>query len=88
VRVDYRWADARTELDRMRTIDPNDALALPDCEAYFASVVGRLDEAIRIQRQIVHRDPLNSSAIGTLAAYLFQSDRFEASLALFHQGWN
>ena len=85
VRVDYQWADARAELDRMRTIDPKDAVLLPDCEASFASVIGKLDEAIRIQRQIVDRDPLNSSAIGTLASYLLEADRFEESLALFHQ---
>ena len=85
VRVDHQWADARAELDRMRTIDMNDALLLPDCEAYFASVTGNLDEAIKIQRQIVHRDPLNSAAIGTLAFYLLESDRFEESLALFRR---
>lgn len=85
VRVDYQWADARAELDRMRTIDMNDAVLLPDCEAYFASVTGNLDEAIKIQRQIIDRDPLNSSAIGTLAFYLLESDRFEESVALFRQ---
>ncbi|WP_280151483.1 protein kinase [Piscinibacter sp. XHJ-5] len=82
VRVDYRWGDARAELDRMRAIDLRDMLHLPECEATFAGVTGRLDEAIRIQRQIVERDPLNASAIGTLASYLLQGDRFEESLAL------
>lgn len=83
VRVEYQWAEARAELDRMRTIDIKDALLLPECEAYFASVTGNLNEAIKIQKQIVDRDPLNSSAIGTLAFYLLQSDRFEESLALY-----
>jgi TolB-like protein len=85
VRVDYQWADARAELDRMRAIDPNDAVHLPECEAYFARVMGNLNEAIRIQKRIVDRDPLNASALGTLAAYLFESDRFEESVALFRQ---
>lgn len=85
VGVDHRWDDARAELDRMRAIDPGDALLLPDCEAYFASVIGKLDEAIRIQRQIVDRDPLNSAAIGALAIYLLHGDRFEESLARFQQ---
>ena len=85
VQVEYQWADARTELDRMRTIDMKDALLLPDCEAYFASVSGNLDEAIKIQRQIVHRDPLNSAAIGALAFYLLESDRFEEALSLFRR---
>jgi len=85
VRVDYRWGDARAELDRMREIDAADALLLPYCEAYFASIVGDLDEAIKIQSQIVDRDPLNSDAIGTLASYLFEADRFKESLALFRQ---
>jgi TolB-like protein len=85
VRVDHQWADARAELDRMRAIDMNDALLLPDCEAYFASVTGNLDEAVKIQRQIVDRDPLNSSAIGTLAFYLLHGDRLEESLALFRR---
>src|SRR5262249_24760288 len=85
VQVEYQWADARAELDRMRAIDLGDAQLLPDCEAYLASVSGNLYEAIRIQRQIVDRDPLNSAAIGTLAFYVLESSRFEESLALFRQ---
>jgi serine/threonine protein kinase/Flp pilus assembly protein TadD len=85
VRVDHLWADARAELDRMRMNDPKDALWLPACEAHLASVVGKLDEAVRIQRQIVERDPLDAPATSALAFYLFQSDRFEESLALSHQ---
>jgi tetratricopeptide (TPR) repeat protein len=81
VRVEGRWSDARAELDRMRAIDPTDAWLLPACEATFASVTGRLDEAIQIQRQIVERDPLNAAAIGTLAGYLLEADQFDASLA-------
>jgi TolB-like protein/tRNA A-37 threonylcarbamoyl transferase component Bud32/Tfp pilus assembly protein PilF len=85
VRVEHQWADARVELDRMRAIDINDALLLPENEAYFAGVSGNLDEAIKIQRQILDRDPLNAAAIGTLGFYLLQSDRFEESLALFRR---
>ena len=85
VRVDYDWPAARAELDRMRTIDPHDALLLPECEAMFAGVSGNLMEAIKIQGQIAHRDPLNAAAIGTLAFYLLHGDRFEESLALFRQ---
>jgi len=85
VQVEYQWAGARAELDRMRTIDMKDALVLPDCEAYFASVTGNLDEAIKIRRQIIDRDPLNSSAIGMLAFYLLESDRFAESVALFRR---
>jgi serine/threonine protein kinase/TolB-like protein/Flp pilus assembly protein TadD len=85
VRVEGRWSEARAELDRMRAIDPADALLLPACEATLAGVTGRLDEAIQIQRQIVERDPLNAEAIGTLAAYLMEADRFHASLALLQR---
>jgi tetratricopeptide (TPR) repeat protein len=83
VQVAYQWSDARAELDRMRAIDPADAVLLPESEATYAGVVGKLDEAVRIQRQIVDRDPLNASAIETLASYLFDADRFEESAALF-----
>jgi len=85
VRVDFQWADARAELDRMRTIDARDALLLPQCEASFASVTGNLEEAIKIQRQIVERDPLNAAAIGTLASYLLHGDRLEESLAMLRR---
>ena len=85
VRVEFQWAEARAELDRMRTIDPRDAVLLPECEATFASVTGKLNEAIKIQGQIVGRDPLNSAAVGTLAFYLLHDDRLAESLALFRQ---
>jgi TolB-like protein/tetratricopeptide (TPR) repeat protein len=85
VRVEGQWSGARAELDHMRAIDPGDALLLPGCEALFASVTGHLDEAIQIQRQIVERDPLNASAIGTLASYLLEADQFDASLSLLQR---
>ncbi len=81
VRVEGQWSAARATLDRMRAIDASDALLLPACEAYYASVTGHLDEAILIQRGIVERDPLNANAIGTLASYLMEDDRFDESLA-------
>jgi tetratricopeptide (TPR) repeat protein len=82
VRVDHRWADARTELDRMRAIDPADAVLLPACEAQFAAIIGKLDEAIRIQKQVVERDPQDTAAILALAAYLLHADRLEDALLL------
>jgi serine/threonine protein kinase/TolB-like protein len=85
VRVDFAWAQARATLDRMRTIDPRDALLLPECEATFAAITGNLTEAIKIQGEIAHRDPLNAAAIGTLAFYLLHADRFDESLALLRQ---
>ena len=84
VQVEHRWGDARGELDRMRMIDAKDAAWLPACEAHLAAVVGRLDEAISIQRQVVQRDPLDSSALAALAFYFFQSDRFDETLAASH----
>jgi serine/threonine-protein kinase len=85
VRVDFAWTQARATLDRMRTIDPRDALLLPECEATFAAITGNLTEAIKIQGEIAHRDPLNAAAIGRLAFYLLHADRFEESLALLRQ---
>jgi tetratricopeptide (TPR) repeat protein len=84
-RVEFRWADARAELDRMRALDPRDPVLLPECEAAFASVSGNLSEAIKIQQQIVERDPLNAGALGTLAFYLLQDDRFQDSIALLRR---
>ncbi|HEU5297258.1 MAG TPA: protein kinase [Burkholderiaceae bacterium] len=83
VRVDMAWPQARAELDRMRAIDLRDPVLLPECEAQWASITGNLTEAIKIQGQIVARDPLNAAAIGALATYLLHGDRFEESLALF-----
>jgi serine/threonine-protein kinase len=84
-RVEFQWAEARAELDRMRALDPRDPLLLPECEAAFASVSGNLNEATKIQGQIAARDPLNASIVGTLAFYLLQGDRFEESIALFRR---
>ncbi|HEX6708679.1 MAG TPA: protein kinase [Albitalea sp.] len=85
VRVEHRWDTARAELGRMRMIDPKDAEWLPACEAQLASVLGKLDEAAHIQRQVVEHDPSDGSALAALAFYLFQSERFEESLAMSHQ---
>jgi serine/threonine protein kinase/TolB-like protein len=85
VRAQGARPGARAELDRMRAIDPSDALLLPACEADFAAATGLLDEAIQIQRQIVERDPLNAAAIGALAGYLLEADRFDESLALLQR---
>jgi TolB-like protein len=84
-RVEFAWADTRAVLDRMRAIDARDAALLPECEAQVASISGRLDEAIQIQRQIVQRDPLNAAAIGTLAFYLLHADRVEPALELLRR---
>ena len=82
LRVDHRWDEAQDELDRMRVIDARDAFLLPDAEAAFAAIFGKLDEAIKIQRQVVARDSQNAAAIGVLARYVLESDRLEESLAL------
>jgi serine/threonine protein kinase/Flp pilus assembly protein TadD len=85
VAAEHRWADARAALDVMRTIDPKDARWLPACEAHFAAVVGRLDEAIRIQRRIVEHDPQDAQAAAALARYLFHADRFDEAVAAAHR---
>jgi serine/threonine protein kinase len=82
VRATHRWDDARAELDRMRMIDASDEAWLPACEARMAGVIGRLDEAVRIQKRIVERDPTNAAAAAALASYLFDSGRIEESMAL------
>jgi tetratricopeptide (TPR) repeat protein len=84
VRVDHAWAQARAALDRMRAIDPVDMAWLPACEATYAAIMGRLDEAIRIQRLVVERDPANAPGLGALAFYALQEDRYEESWALLH----
>jgi serine/threonine-protein kinase len=85
VGAEHRWADARAALDVMRTIDPKDARWLPACEAHFAAVVGKLDEAIRIQRRIVEHDPQDAQAAAALARYLFHADRFDEAVAAAHR---
>jgi tetratricopeptide (TPR) repeat protein len=69
----------------MRSFDMSDTSFLPEAEAYFAGISGNLEEAVKIQTQVVERNPLNSSALGTLAFYLLHGDRLEESLALFRQ---
>jgi TolB-like protein len=83
--VDWDWAAAQAEVERIREIDPTDVFTLPKAEAYLAIIFGRVDEAIRIYRRILELDPLNSSALGNLAWAQYDANHLDDSVATWRR---
>jgi adenylate cyclase len=79
--VDWDWAAAQVEIDRMRQIDPANTFLLPSAVSDLKVVQGQLDEAIEIRRQVLDRDPLDALSLSQLASWQFNAQRFDESAA-------
>ncbi len=79
---DRNWSAAQTEIDRMREIDPENAVLLPSATADLAAVFGRLDEAITIRERMLERDPLNTFALQVLVSNYFDANRREKAVEM------
>jgi eukaryotic-like serine/threonine-protein kinase len=79
--VDWDWGAAQAEINRMRQIDPANTFLLSSAVSDLESIHGRLDEAIKINQQLLDRDPLDAMTLTALASLQFDIQRFEESVA-------
>ncbi|MDH5176209.1 MAG: tetratricopeptide repeat protein, partial [Gammaproteobacteria bacterium] len=70
----YDFVEAEAARKRADELDPTDPLSTYDA-AYRALLVGHLDEAIRLNRQLVERNPLDPAAWATLWQALIRANR-------------
>ena len=77
----WDWASAEAAANRVLTLRPGDLdaqMILADLHLAF----GRLDEAERITREVLQKDPLNSRHARDLVRILFYTRRFDDALQL------
>jgi tetratricopeptide (TPR) repeat protein len=78
---DWDWSAAKSEIDVMKAIDPNDVTTLPNVAAVYAGLFGRFNESIAVYRGMLKRDPLAAVIIHNLAVFLSDAGEFEESVA-------
>ena len=77
----YDFVTARVEQQRADQLDPADPEVVRDA-GWYAFIMGHLEEAIRVSRQLVERDPLDANAWNGLAVELVRANRLpEAEVA-------
>ena len=78
--VDYDWAGANASFQRAVALEPANPENL-GFAAWSAATLGRLDEAVQLDRQAIDLDPLNGDSWSLLAItefYMGQLDQSEA----------
>jgi serine/threonine protein kinase/tetratricopeptide (TPR) repeat protein len=79
---DLDWRHAKASLNRALELAPGSARVLR-VAGVLARAQGRLDDAIRIERQAFEHDPLSGGAYHNLGNTLLASDRFEEAEEAF-----
>ena len=85
IQIDWDWAAARAEVERMASIKGMDALYLFRARADLALPLGDFDVAISNYRKVLDRDPLNLAALNNLGFAHQMAGRLEESLADFRE---
>jgi serine/threonine protein kinase/Tfp pilus assembly protein PilF len=80
LRGEWDWHGAEATLHRRARVGPLGAM-----DAAVAMRFGRLDEAIRIHRQIIEQNPLAAAEYHNLGRVLYEAGRFVESEAAFRQ---
>ncbi len=79
---DWDWQGADEAMRRALALEPGNADSLLGA-ANLASVLGRPDEAIELNRRVIEIDPLNLEAHGHLGSDLATAGRLEEAAATF-----
>jgi TolB-like protein/Tfp pilus assembly protein PilF len=73
---------AAQHLNRALALDPSDLNVLGNGAALLASL-GRLDEALTLDEAVVHRDPVNVTALFNLGLHQCMAGRFDEAVASY-----
>jgi len=79
---DWDWVGADEAMQRALAREPGNTAAIEGA-AVFAAVLGRLDEAVNLQRRVVAGDPLNQAAHANLGLSLTAVGQLEEAAAVF-----
>jgi TolB-like protein len=74
----WDWKGSQTDFERANELDPNDSVGLRRYGELLGSI-GRLEEAIAVERRAVDLDPLSVWAWNHLARYQIATGQFEAA---------
>jgi len=79
---DWDWVGADEAMQRALALEPGNTASIEGA-AVFAAVLGRLDEAVTLQRRVVAGDPLNQAAHANLGFFLAAVGQLEEATAVF-----
>jgi tetratricopeptide (TPR) repeat protein len=79
---DWDWVGADEAMQRALALEPGNTASIEGA-AVFAAVLGRLDEAVNVQRRVVAGDPLNQAAHANLGFFLTAVDQLEEAAVVF-----
>ena len=81
---DWNWQEANTSLQRAMALEPNDATVLQK-KAWLDAILGRLEEALPLDRRAMTLDPLSESARSEFEAHAYFAGRMEEAAAAIHR---
>jgi TolB-like protein/DNA-binding winged helix-turn-helix (wHTH) protein/Tfp pilus assembly protein PilF len=81
---DWNWQEANTSLQRAMALEPNDATVLQK-KAWLDAILGRLEEALPLDRRAISLDPLSESARSEFEAHAYFAGRMEEAAAAIHR---
>lgn len=78
--VDYDWVGADAAIRRAVALDPRNPRYLGEA-AFMADLLGRFDEAVRLESQAIESDPLDSESWEQLGEIKYYAGRFDEAVA-------
>ena len=78
--VDWDWAAAQADTERMREIEPDNNYLLPAALGDVALTFGQVDRAVQQYQTVVDRNPLDSNALNALGVALCAANRLKECL--------
>src|SRR5215469_3895388 len=83
--TDWDWAGAATSIRKAVELQPGSADVLHQ-QAYVYLILGRLNDAIAVQRQAVTLDPLKARSHSFLGFLLYAEGQYESALSELNKG--
>ena len=80
INCDWNWDAANTSITKAAALEPGSVEVLR-IRSYRARTLGNLDQAIKLQEQVVTLDPLRATSYARLGYLLYAAGRYDAALA-------
>jgi TolB-like protein len=77
---DWDWGEADASYQRALALEPGNAGVVRGA-AWLASTLGRLEEALELDRRAIKLDPLSAQAYDSLGSHAYYSGRLEEAIA-------